>query len=273
MIKNFFAQLAIILVLMMTACVEPVDVNDVVDTAEGRVVVEGKITNEAKSHTVRLTRSTAALSNTPPPNIVGATVTITDGENEFVLTETDPGYYVTDPDVKGESGKLYTLKVVIDGQEYIGSDRMPAPVSFTDGDKLLIFDKYLFGNPREGFTIEHPLVTYGALVAAKTELQVLSKRPRAYNRSSFYDFPGIDSEGLVPTIADQLKFMMGDTLQQSKLTLSEANYKFLRAVLLETKFYGGVLSSVPANVPSNMSNGALGFFSASSVVTRKSLIQ
>lgn len=273
MIRNIFAQLTVIFLLMMTACVEPVDINDVIDTTEGRVVVEGKITNEAKSHTVRLTRSTVALSNTPPANIVGASVRITDGENEFILTETDPGLYVTDPNVKGQSGKSYTLKVVIDGEEYVGSDVMPAPISFNDGDKLLIFDKYVFGNPTEGFTIEHPLVTYGALVAAKTELQILSKHPQAYNRSSFYDFPGIDSDGLLPTIADQLKFMVGDTIQQSKLTLSEANYKFLRAVLLETKFYGGVLSSVPANVPTNMSNGALGFFSASSAVTRKSLLQ
>lgn len=190
-----------------------------------------------------------------------------------MLNEVMPGIYVTDSLVRGEAGKKYTLTIETGGTNYSASDVMPLPVEFNENDIILKPDKTVFGNIQNGFTIEFPLVTYGATVPIKTELAVLDSCPNTlYAKTSFYFFPGIDAEGLVPKIA-QLKFAAGDTVIQKKVALPEMQYQFLRAVVLETEYYGGVLSSVPANVPTNVSNDAVGFFAASSVTRRKFSIE
>lgn len=173
------------------------------------------------------------------------------------------------------SGKI---KDAASGEDLIGAyvvvkSGRPESIPFNNGDNVFVYDKWVFGGKERGFEIEYPLVTYGAIAPVKTELTVLPGVGKNDGRTVFYFFPGIDSEGLVPTTAKELKFVYGDTIQQRKMAISDPYYLFLRAVLLETKYYGGVLSSVPANVQTNVSNGAVGFFSASSSISRKSLIK
>ena len=56
------------------------------------------------------------------------------------------------------------------------------------------------------------------------------------------------------------------------LSISKEEYDFKIAVLLETDFSGAGFSGPPANIPSNVSNGAIGFFSASAVTEDSLLI-
>ena len=50
-------------------------------------------------------------------------------------------------------------------------------------------------------------------------------------------------------------------------SISRKYYDFLVAIALETEFNGDLFSGPPANIPSNISNGGLGFFIASAVTT------
>ncbi len=271
--KKIFINAVWVLFLALTSCIETVDIASIGDTTP-KIAVEGMITNEAKPHIVRLRFSRLAVSGASANSVTGARVSISDGENTFLLQEIADGVYATEPTVKGEVGKTYTLTIEYNGSTFTASDVMPAPVEFDEGDNVFVFDKYFFGSPSRGFTISYPLVTYGAEKPVKTELTVLPVSPNANGgRSSYYYFPGIDSEGLIPTTATPLEFAFGDTIQQKKIAISDDHYRFVRAVLLETKYYGGVLSSVPANVQTNVSNGAVGFFAASSAVTRKSVLK
>lgn len=53
------------------------------------------------------------------------------------------------------------------------------------------------------------------------------------------------------------------------LSISKQKYDFYMAILLETDFSGAGFAGPPANVPTNLSNGALGFFSVSDVTEIK----
>ncbi|NJO87663.1 MAG: DUF4249 family protein [Chloroflexia bacterium] len=61
------------------------------------------------------------------------------------------------------------------------------------------------------------------------------------------------------------------TLQM--LSISEKKFDFLLAIILETDFSGTMFSGPPSNIPGNVSNGALGFFSASAVTEKTILIK
>ena len=77
--------------------------------------------------------------------------------------------------------------------------------------------------------------------------------------------PTIDVSQVFAPENEKIYFPKGSIIWIRKYALSNEYAEYLRAVLLETKWRGGFLDSQPANVPSNFSNGALGFFSVCAV--------
>ena len=112
----------IALVFLLTlGCTKEVDI-ELNNEENSRLVVEGLITTEQTAHKVRLTRTSSYFSNQSPPVETGATVSVSDGTTTFLLSETEPGLYVTDSNVAGEIGKTYTLNIsTTDGEKYTAS--------------------------------------------------------------------------------------------------------------------------------------------------------
>ena len=110
--------LILAIAISISACTEPYD--PILDSGYIRLVVQGSISNELKTHQVSLTKSADYFSNSPAPRITGATVSITDGENTFDLTEVSDGLYETDT-IAGEPGKTYILTINSDGKTYEAS--------------------------------------------------------------------------------------------------------------------------------------------------------
>ncbi|WP_430811398.1 MULTISPECIES: DUF4249 domain-containing protein [unclassified Carboxylicivirga] len=116
------------------SCLEPYEVN--LSDYEDLLVVDALITDENKSHYVRLSRS---LSNSGdwPTMESGAFVSISDQKgNEEVLTETAAGIYQTDPmHFIARVGSTYTLNIrTAGGEEYRSSPCTLLPK--TDIDKV-----------------------------------------------------------------------------------------------------------------------------------------
>ena len=57
----------------------------------------------------------------------------------------------------------------------------------------------------------------------------------------------------------------GDTLKLEQHHISPATYEAFTAVMLETDWRNGFFDAPPANVPTNLSNGALGLFVVSAM--------
>ena len=268
-------RFALLFALLATACVREVDLEDLNGPPSGRLVVEGYFTNETRSHPVRLTRTGPAIVTGPPVPVPGATVTITGGERLFALEEkpAGSGLYFTADTVGGEVGKTYTLTITVDGRTYTAADRMEPVAPFSERDQILIPGQYLFNHPERGYTLEMATARFGFPAAVQHTVGYvnpqLARDRGVIEQTVFYHFPGVEPNGLVPRTADPLKFQRGDTLFHSRASMSEAYQRFSRAMLIQAEYFGGVLGSVPADVPTNVSGEALGFFAASAVVSRR----
>jgi hypothetical protein len=127
--KNFFI---ICLGLLVCTCIDPFNPN--IKGRESLLVVDGLITNENRSYTVRLSRTVPA-QNDDPSMVSGAYVTISD-LNGIIhqLTESQAGVYKTDSLLfLGETGNSYTLYIrTLDGNEYTSDPSILYPTQKID---------------------------------------------------------------------------------------------------------------------------------------------
>lgn len=261
---------------IVTGCIEEIDLNEINGPTSGRLVIEGGITNETKQHSILLSRTKVAVTNTPAERVSGAAVAITDGINRFVLEEIDtiPGIYLTGPNVAGEIGRTYVLTVMVDDITYTAEDTMEPVTPFGSVEELFELPNRVEDYLEEGQGVyEHqfPKVRYGVAAPSKQTLFSYDSIANGLRQAVFYEFPQIDRQGFLLNFAGTnptLILEVGSTVVQFKSSMSRAHYDFIRAVFAETQFRGGIFDNIPGNAPTNVSNGGLGFFSASAVITR-----
>ncbi|HYG38656.1 MAG TPA: DUF4249 domain-containing protein [Cytophagales bacterium] len=108
--------------IILSGCVEPIKLSAL--ESEGKLVVEGWITNLPGPYRIRLSRTGLYSLGYEGVNagVLGAKVFIVDDlGKEVELKETDEmaGYYLTDrSEIKGEVGRTYKVKIVIGDKVY-----------------------------------------------------------------------------------------------------------------------------------------------------------
>ena len=140
--------IAVIAVFALCTCIDPYTPQ--LEGYESLLVVDGLITDENSSYTVKLSR-TIQEQNAIPVMISGATVYITDevGNTTF-LTSMEDGIYKTDSaEFIGSIGKTYILHIMTrDGNEY-ESEQCPMQ-SVPDIDTIyFVRDQRLINNGTE----------------------------------------------------------------------------------------------------------------------------
>jgi len=124
-VKSIF--LIAVAFLIINACVVPVDLN--FPASDGKLVVDGYITNVEKEHLVRLSYSSGFDNNGIwiPSKIDNAFVVIVDDNgNRTPLVNREPGDYYT-PMFKAEPDRSYKIEVQVDGESYQSSfQQLPA---------------------------------------------------------------------------------------------------------------------------------------------------
>jgi len=255
--------------LFIVSCTEDLD-TDYLGISDNLLVVDGKITTDTTAHVVYLSR-TIDYNSIELPSESGATVTITDGDIVFPLTESsfEPGKYLTDSTVYGEVGKRYTLNITLkNGDFYSASDSIRSVVDFDsilvrgedfDFLKDSVYIAYFFGaeDPEPGNYYRWDLYLNDTLYS-DTLKNVNFQSDEAVNGGyiSFFDVYWLDEEDIT---SDTVKV----TMEMASIT--EDYYDFLIAVMQETEWRGGFFDPTPANVPTNVTNGGVGFFRASAV--------
>ena len=254
------------------ACTEAIDI-DLNEGENNRLVVAGEITNEPGPYSVRLTRSTSYFYNQPAPAELGATVTISDGEQTFILLDEDnDGTYWTDSAARGIPGRTYTLNIKLtNGEEYEAVDHMPIPNRF---DTIY----YEYTNEEYGLTL--PQYHY-FFYATFTEQEGVDDcymfyvyfNDSCYN-SKFEDvkwaFAGsrYDGCGLFEDVqicdANEDSIPKKPEARFDLFSVSTEYHQFIKDMSDETFGNATILQGPPANIYTNVSNGALGFFCAKS---------
>jgi hypothetical protein len=268
-LPSYYLLLAALLPLLLHSCRKPIDL--ILDSTYTRLVVEGSITDQAKAHRVILTLSSDYLTDRPPTPVTGAIVTIHDGANTFLLTETEPGIYETDPTVQGVPGRRYTLIVKgvdIDNdgvmEEYTASDLLKPTMVL---DSIVAELQQPVVNPPlyrvRGWGQEPPTPDdcYQWLYYLNGVLQTDTLNKTLFADDTFVN--GSYLPGLFMFF--DVKGSPGDTLLVETRSLTREYYTFLVTFMLETVWNQGGGSGPPANIKGNISNGALGYFSAHAV--------
>ena len=234
--------------------------------ADIKYVVEGLITNEPGVCKVNLTQSKPFYEDNQFPGVSGAIVTVKDNDVEFSLPETQPGVYETNF-INGTPGHLYELSVTINGHLFTASSKMPFPVLL---DTIYIsdgpFGQFKFAtvgyNDPGGISNNYRFVQY--LNGAKDPAIFWQNDEFTDGQTVLIQLDtGIDKKD------DPRAIKSGDMVTIEMLGIDDAVYKYWYSV----HFNGGDGGNIatPANPVTNLSGGALGYFSAQTV-DRKTII-
>ncbi len=259
----------IFILLLLFSCEEKIDW-DLNTRNLPLLVIEGMISNERKPHRVILSKPVTKLNETPEP-AEGAIVAITDGTNIFLLSEDarNPGTYYTDSSIQGVTGQTYYLYINWNNREFIDSAYMPPveplkPFIYRKTQENPVF--YLLGDQASSEpSIVKVYYDWSHLVNE-------SLKEEAMALSYYYSLNTIDVNEMFKPDQEKVYFPAGSVVFRKKFSVSAKYQNFLRSMLMETEWKGGVFDVLPASIPGSNQGRAVGIFSASSVVSDTNLI-
>ena len=76
----------------------------------------------------------------------------------------------------------------------------------------------------------------------------------------FYTLPTLDVSEVFAPQMEEIYFPAGSSITERRYSITPGHAEFIRELLLETNWAGGLFNVASANVTTNLSNGALGFF-------------
>lgn len=245
------------------SCEKVIDID--FNSQNSQLVIEGNITDQTGPYFVKLSKTVKFDESNSFPPVIGAGVSITDDlGNTEILNETASGVYSTSV-LKGATGRTYTLQVNTNGLKYSAQSFMHAPVAI---DKLIAVNQVLPMGTKKvinvKFTDPSGIENYYRFV------KIINNKIQ----TSIYAESDIKQDGKPLNISllnkqqSETEMKSGDTLIVVLQSLDEPVYNYFRS-LLQLNGGGGLInqSTSPANPISNISNGALGYFSACAVTS------
>lgn len=264
-----------ILAVMAASCTERMDIE--LGNSDTKLIVYGSITTDTMSHCIRLTQSVPFYSNTPPQPVKNATVYIMEGNNRLDLTESvnDPGCYYTSNDVFGKSAQTYGLhieNVNIGGKtEFVAETQMPELIEGYQTKYLdsinVTFNKNWNGWVINGWAKEPQNIRNYYMFRVKINDVLYSDSLSNLVLVDDKFFNGNNTSGaafyFIPE-KDTLKVGYRVTLELCAIPFDY--FLYLREALQASRPQFPLFSPPPANPRTNISNGALGYFSAYAII-------
>lgn len=252
--------LFVTLIATLSSCEKEIDVD--LNSVPPRMQIEG-IVKQGELATVRVSHTIDFNDNSGYPNLEGAIVTISDNAgNSEILKQDETGWYTAEKLI-GVEGRTYKMSVVYEGEEYTATSQMPPKVSLDSlyMTKVLVMD-YAFPT----FRFKDPAGTvnqyYLALlyINGKQHPDVLDLPISA----EFMDGSTFDETYQVySNDSDNDPIKKGDEITIEFRCIDKGVYTFFDTLYRMDNFL--------TNPVSNISNGALGYFSACTT-DRKSII-
>ncbi|ANI88208.1 hypothetical protein A9P82_02105 [Arachidicoccus ginsenosidimutans] len=241
-------------VLGFTACDKEVNLN--LDSTSPQVVIEGVVSNEAAY--VRITKTINFAAQNIYPGTDGAKIYIKDSNSNH----TDTLHAAKDQNgnavykataLKGVAGHTYQLTVFLNGKTYKATSRMPQKV------------------PLQGLSTENSSTSQSLKVFVLLPVFDDPKGIKNYYRFEQYVNHIQDShinvfndeleDGLpnvLPVVIDNANVKVGDSITVTMMDIDKNVYQYFYQLSLNSQ----ITNLSPANPVSNISGGALGYFSA-----------
>jgi hypothetical protein len=255
-----------IAMLFSTACREEIDLD--LNSGNPKIIIEGAVTDQRVPYEIKITKSINFNAKNEYPAVMGAFVTIGDNANNLdTLKEVQAGIYRTTK-LRGVATRRYTLTVKVEGQIYTASSVLQRAVGL---DSVTIakdafsstFDSTgtpvynilpIFQDPRDEPNF------YFFNVFTKTD-----KEKSFFNLLNDVNFDGQDN---AENIFFSTKSPSRDTVTVEMWCIDRDVHTYFKTLnQLEIS-----QSGTPTNPISNIQGGALGYFSAHSIRSKKVLI-
>lgn len=228
---------------------------------QSKLVIEGNITNQIGPYFVKITRSIRLPETGAYPTVNNANVTISDdaGNNETLVLQGNGIYQTTT--LTGVEGRTYTLTVNVDNQTYTAKSTMPKRVPF---DSVKVENITFIGSEIEYNIIP---VYKDPFTKGDNYRFVLFVNDSLINQH-FVQNDEVKN-GVVNTVRlevddDDLILKKGDLISLNMQCIDKNVALFYTTLaLISNAGPGG--GTTPNNPPNNLTNGALGLFSAHTV--------
>lgn len=294
-----------VLFLTITACVK--EFIPVSDNMKRMLVVEGLVTDQLRTNTVKLSKSQPFGVKSEPQPLGGCIVSISDDiGNVYNLAEREAGTYITDSTMfRGVTGRFYTLHIITTGSN--GNHIYESyPVEMTPVPPIdsLYYEKIVIEKAYDGFggidecqiyldthdpenncryfrwdftetwvlRLLFPVENITCWITEKSGT-IHIKNTAAFNQSRIVRYP----INYISNVTDRLKTNYSILVNQYSLSEDEFNYwEKLQKIIDQS---GGLYDIIPSSVAGNMmciqhpGEKVLGYFSVSAVSSRRIFIK
>jgi hypothetical protein len=258
--RNLIAVILLLLLPAVHACKKVIQVD--LDDAAPQIVIEGGVTNVPGPTQVTITQTVNFSASNSFPPVQGAAVQITDSNTaqDYSLSEGNPGIYMSQA-LQGHPGHTYILSVKAGGKSYTASSAMPAPVRLDSVSFVTNVD-----------------------VNGNASINAVANFQDPPGLGNYYQFIEYNNGKATPDIFvfddylsdgryirevlynDTSTLHVGDFLVVDMNCVDATIYNYFFSLFQATS--NGFQSAAPANPVSNISNGALGYFSAHTVSSK-----
>ncbi len=264
----YYYLMFLMLVGILNSCEEKAEWN-INNQNMDTIVVTGVLTNELRNQYVVITRLYIEPNEIPEP-VTGAIVILKAGQDSTLLIETPelPGYYFTEAPLAAvinreyriwikDGEKIYTAQT---GMQPVTPANIPSFIKDSQTGLYRIAWNNSAYNPLETAMFE-ALINWEHLVDPEITDTIKNARMMHYTLKT------IDvSYNIFPQSAETVWFPEGSYAIVKKYSVTEEYGNYLRALLAETAWQGSLFEEARGNLPGNISNGGLGFFTACSVI-------
>jgi hypothetical protein len=276
--QSIFKKLAILLLAatVFFGCEDEIDVN----LKEGKtlLVVDGWITDRPGPQTITLSTTAPYFSNTQTPRVSNALITLWDNEGQReILTEKEPGTYVSSANFKGKEGNTYYLNIQVNGDEYKAETKIRRPVIIDSlsqkfRKKSLSWDEgyYVLYNGPE----QKGVGDFFRLKVYKNDS--LQNKPE--NLIIVQD-KYVDGNYIKEVEVNAKPYHVGDRIRVENWSITQEAYQYY-VIMSQQIGDGGISDSPVANIPTNIitlhpdkSRKAVGFFGGASVTSKELTIK
>jgi hypothetical protein len=255
----------IFIALFITSCEKTVDLK--YKDNQSKIIIEGNVTNEPGPYFVKITKSINLANTEANPAIDDAVVIISDNTgNSETLVPQGNGIYRTSTLV-GSQGKTYTLTVEAENQIYTAQSTMPQRVPF---DSVKVETDIITGETEYSIipVYTDPLTkgnNYRFIVWLDNKLINQHLVQNDDIRNGFVNAVRLEIND------NDVTFKTGDIINVEMQCIDKnvLSYYTTLALISDSGPGGG---TTPGNPPNNISNGALGLFSAHTVEKKNKVL-
>jgi hypothetical protein len=265
---NYYKLILFCASLMVCSCKKVVTLK--LNTVPAQIVIEGEITDLPGPYTVSLSQTVGFYEDNTFPPVSGASVIMSDNTNGITdsLTEVAPGtgIYRTH-EMGGVDGHTYTLSVTSQQQNYTATSTMPMQVPL---DSISFSQLSGFGNNQidaiANFQDPAGIKNYYQFVEFVNGTQITKDVFVFSDRLS-------DGRYINETLYNDTSYLFqGDEVKVNMYCIDENVYNYFYQLVQSGGTGAFSTTASPANPTSNISNGALGYFSAHTVSSKTAVV-